>query len=124
MFKWVKKNFHLFIILGACVIVFNFFQEKEDYVKDYNLKIQALEAKVDSLHSENFELVKESKILEDELISSNKRIKNLNLKINVIKNETQQKIDSVDFFGDDELERFFSERYKSITKGQHSDTIN
>ena len=61
MFKWIKKNYSLFIVLGACIIVFNFFQKKEDYVEGYNLKIQALEAKVDSLHAENNELVKESK---------------------------------------------------------------
>jgi len=124
MFKWVKKNYHLFIILGACVIVFNFFQKKEDYVEDYNLKIQALEAKVDSLHAENSELVKESRVLEDQLASYDKRIKNLNLKINVIKKETQQRIDSVDFFGDDELERFFAERYKHIIEGHNQDSIN
>ena len=124
MFKWIKKNFHLFIILGACIVVFNFFNEKEDYVEDYSLKIQALEAKVDSLHAENSELVKESKVLEDKLISYDKKIKNLNLKINVIKKETQQKIDSVDFFGDDELERFFAERYEQIINGYNQDSIN
>lgn len=124
MFKWIKKNFHLFIILGACFIAFNFFQEKEDYVEDYNLKIQALEAKVDSLHAENSELVKESKVLEDQLLSYDKRIKNLNLKINVIKKETQQKLDSVDFFGDDELERFFAERYTHILQRHYTDSIN
>ena len=124
MLKWIKKNYHLFVILGAGIIVFNFFSKKEDYVEDYSLKIQALEAKVDSLHAENSELVKESKVLENQLANYDKRIKNLNLKINVIKNETQQKIDAVDSFGDDELERFFTERYKHIAKGQHQDSIN
>ena len=119
MLKWIKKNYHLFVILGAGIIVFNFFSKKEDYVEDYSLKIQALEAKVDSLHAENSELVKESKVLENQLANYDKRIKNLNLKINVIKNETQQKIDAVDSFGDDELERFFTERYR-----QYKDSIN
>jgi chromosome segregation ATPase len=123
MLKWIKKNYHLFVILGAGIIVFNFFSKKEEYVEDYSLKIQALEAKVDSLHTENSELVKESKVLENQLSKYDKRIKNLNLKINVIKNETQQKIDAVDSFGDDELERFFTERYLKV-KGQQKDTIN
>ena len=124
MFKWIKKNYSLFIVLGACIIVFNFFQKKENYVEGYNLKIQALEAKVDSLHAENNELVKESKVLEDQLTNYDKKIKNLNLKINVIKNETQQKISAVDFFGDDELERFFTERYKHLINRQYQDSIN
>tara|TARA_R110001592_G_scaffold1726_2_gene10253 strand:+ start:1381 stop:1752 length:372 start_codon:yes stop_codon:yes gene_type:complete len=123
MLKWIKKNYHLFVILGTCIIVFNFFLKEEDYVEDYSLKIQALEAKVDSLHTENSELVKESKVLENQLANYDKRIKNLNLKINVIKNKTQQKIDAVDSFGDDELERFFTERYLKV-KRQQKDTIN
>jgi uncharacterized coiled-coil DUF342 family protein len=124
MFKWLKKNYPLFIIIGACIIAFNFFGEKEDYVNEYNAKIKALEAKVDSLHSENNELVNESKLLEEQIAGYDEKIKNLNIKINVIKNETKQKVDAVDFFGDDELERFFAERYKHILEGQHQDTIN
>ena len=64
MFKWLKKNYPLFVIIGACVIIYHFFGEKEDYVSEYNAKIKALEAKVDSLHAENSELVNESKLLE------------------------------------------------------------
>ena len=124
MFKWLRKNYPLFIIIGACIIAFNFFGEKEDYVNEYNAKIKALEAKVDSLHSENNELINESKLLEEQIAGYDERIKNLNIKINVIKNETKQKVDAVDFFGDDELERFFAERYKHILEGQHQDTIN
>lgn len=124
MFKWLRKNYPLFIIIGACIIAFNFFGEKEDYVNEYNAKIKALEAKVDSLHSENNELINESKLLEEQIAGYDEKIKNLNIKINVIKNETKQKVDAVDFFGDDELERFFAERYKHILEGQHQDTIN
>lgn len=124
MLKWLRKNYPLFIIIGACIIAFNFFGEKEDYVNEYNAKIKALEAKVDSLHSENNELINESKLLEEQIAGYDEKIKNLNIKINVIKNETKQKVDAVDFFGDDELERFFAERYKHILEGQHQDTIN
>jgi len=124
MFKWLKKNYPLFVIIGACIIAFHFFGEKQDYIADYNAKIEALEAKVDSLHSENSALVNESKLLEEEIANYDKRIKNLNFRINVIKNETKQKVDAVDSFGDDELERFFAERYKHIIEGQHTDSNN
>jgi uncharacterized coiled-coil DUF342 family protein len=124
MFKWLRKNYPLFIIIGACIIAFNFFGEKEDYVNEYNAKIKALEAKVDSLHSENNELINESKLLEEQIAGYDEKIKNLNIKINVIKNETKQKVDAVDFFGDDELERFFAERYKHILEGHNTNTNN
>jgi uncharacterized coiled-coil DUF342 family protein len=124
MFKWLRKNYPLFIIIGACIIAFNFFGKKEDYVNEYNAKIKALEAKVDSLHSENNELINESKLLEEQIAGYDEKIKNLNIKINVIKNETKQKVDAVDFFGDDELERFFAERYKHILEGHNTNTNN
>lgn len=124
MFKWLKKNYPLFVIIGACILVYHFFGEKEDYVNEYNAKILALEAKVDSLHSENTELEKESKLLEEKIAGYDEKIKTLNLRINVIKNETKQKVDAVDTFNDDELERFFTERYKHILEGHHADSIN
>ena len=53
---WLKRNLNLLVIIGACIIVFTFFNKKEDYVEEYNAKIKALEQEVDSLHSENDEL--------------------------------------------------------------------
>ena len=49
----------------------------------------------------------------DELtVFINVKIDNLNRNINVIKKETKQKLEAIDFFGDDMLEQFFAERYK------------
>jgi len=124
MITWLKKNYPLFVIIGACILIYHFFGEREDYVSEYNAKIEALEAKVDSLHSENDELINESKLLEVKIAEYDAKINKLNVRINVIKNETKQKVDAVDFFGDDELERFFAERYKHILEGQHQDSIN
>lgn len=88
-------------------------------VKSYESKIEALEKKVDSLHAENDVLYKEADSLELKLQEFDIRIVTLNKQIKVIKYETKQKLDAVDFFGDDELERFFSDRYR-----QHTDSIN
>ena len=93
-------------------------------IESYQTEINFLQQKIDSINVYNGELKLEADSLSSKIVEYNSRINKLNRTIIVIKNETQQKIDSVDFFGDDELERFFSERYKSITKGQHSDTID
>ena len=121
-----KERFLYFAIVffGVYYLVNMYSSNEKEYIIEYSSKIEALEAKVDSLHTENNELVKESKVLEDQLTDYDKKIKNLNLKINVIKNETQQKISAVDFFGDDELERFFTERYKHLINRQYQDSIN
>ena len=39
MFKWLKKNYQLFVIIGACILVFRFLDDKESYVSEYNDKI-------------------------------------------------------------------------------------
>ena len=107
------------IVIVLILIGYIFTQDKPDYVKGYNDKIEALEAKIDSLHSKNDILVIESDSLKHQIISYNNEIKQLNSRIYVIKKQTQQKVNNVDSFGNDELEKFFAERY-----GQHNDSIN
>ena len=124
MSKWLKRNYPLFVIIGACILIYHFFGEREDYVSEYNDKIALLEKKVDSLHAENSELENESKLLEEQIAGYDETIRNLNIRINVIKNETKKKVVAVDTFGIDELERFFTERYKHILKGQHENSDN
>ena len=118
MLKWLKKNYPILVIVGACILVFHVFNDKEDYVSKYNAKIEALEKKVDSLHQENNFLEKEADSLELAIEQSDKKIKQLNTRIYVIKKETRQQLDAVDLFGDDELEQFFAKRYRQ------SDSIN
>ena len=124
---WLGRNLNLLVIVGACIIVFVFFQKREDYVQDYNSKIEALEQKVDSLHHINDELTFKIDTLNVEI---NKLDQELDLKDNRINNlryEISTKVDAVDNFNDDELERFFTERYRqyldSITK-TNSETSN
>jgi len=88
-------------------------------VASYEQKVNALERKVDSLHAKNTLLVHEADSLQVKLDEYDKRIGKLNYQIKVIKYETKQKLDAVDLFGDDELERFFSNRYR-----YNKDSIN
>ena len=104
----------------AIAIFFILKQEPEQVdLSPYINKIEALEKKVDSLHSKNVALEKAADSLEVKISEYDIKIRNLNYNINFIKRETKAKLDSIDKFGDDELERFFSERYYSKT-----DSIN
>lgn len=117
-----KKNIFniVLIIVVFALLAFVFFRDdSEKYVKEYNNKIEALEQKVDSLHSGNDELKIHSKELEHKVAEYDDKIKKLNTRIYVIKKQTQQKLKAVDSFGDDELEQFFTNRYR-----QHTDSIN
>jgi peptidoglycan hydrolase CwlO-like protein len=117
---WLKKNLNLLVIIGACIIVFTFFNKKEDYVEEYNAKIEALEQKVDSLHSVNDELTFKIDTLNVQIGKLDQELDLKDNKINNLRYEISTKVDAVDNFNDDELERFFTERYRqyldSITK--------
>ncbi len=93
-------------------------------IESYQTEINFLQQKIDSINVYNGELKLEADSLSNKIVEYDSRINKLNRTIIVIKNETQQKIDSVDFFGDDELERFFAERYKHILQGHDTDTNN
>ena len=111
---------YILVAIGGVIvynIVFTKYNLKTD-VENYERMIKQLEAKVDSLHSKNDKLEFQADSLETKLNQSDKRIKLLNSRIYVIKRQTQEQLDAVDLFGDDELEQFFAKRYRQ------SDSIN
>jgi peptidoglycan hydrolase CwlO-like protein len=115
---WLKKNLNLLVILGACIIIFTFFEKREDYVEEYNAKIIALEQKVDSLHHENDELTFKIDTLNVEISKLDQQLDLKDDRINNLRYEISTKVDAVDSFNDDELEKFFTKRY-----GQYLDSI-
>ena len=117
----MSKSNILNIILIVAVFALLFFVfggDNEDYTAEYNAKIEALEQKIDSLHQKNTALELEADSLESAIAGYDTKIKQLNTRIYVIKKETKAQLDAVDLFGDDELEQFFSKRYRQ------SDSIN
>jgi peptidoglycan hydrolase CwlO-like protein len=112
MLKWLKKNYQLFVIIGACILVFRFLDDKESYVSEYNDKIIALEQKVDSLHHINDELTFKIDTLNIQIGKLDQQLDLKDNKINNLRYEISTKVDAVDDFNDDELERFFTERYR------------
>lgn len=117
----MSKSNILNIILIVAVFALLFFVfggDNEDYTAEYNAKIEALEQKIDSLHQKNTALELEADSLNSAIAGYDKKIKQLNTRIYVIKKETKAQLDAVDLFGDDELEQFFAKRYRQ------SDSIN
>lgn len=116
------QGYLLFAILGGFVAWMIWGQSKiEVDVKAYQDKIDKLEKKVDSLHAENTHLEIESDSLLQEISDYDNKIKNLNIKINVIQKETKAKLDAINSYSTSELQQFFTERYGS---GFVQDSIN
>lgn len=102
----------IFILLST--LIYFVFLGDERYVEDYNIKIDALEAKVDSLHHINDDLVFKIDTLNQEIVKLDLEIGQQDKKIVTLKYKVNEKVNSVDNFNDDELERFFTERYKQV----------
>lgn len=91
-------------------------------VEKYETQINILQEEINLLSSKNDSLQLEAGSLKIRISEYDDKIKSLNSRIYVIKQETKDKVDAVDLFGDDELERFFAERYLIKTdssSGQH-----
>jgi len=116
------QGYLLFAILGGFVAWMIWGQPRIDVdVESYELKIQMLEERIDSINTQNAELKLAADSLNTRISEYDVKINKLNSRIYVIKKETEQKLDAVDKFGDDELERFFADRYRQY---QDQDSIN
>jgi len=102
------QGYLLFAILGGFVAWMVWGQPEINVdVKAYEDRINKLEMKVDSLHTQNTHLEIKSDSLVDKIASYTNRINNLNTKINVIQKETKAKLDAVNSYSIDELQQFF-----------------
>jgi|TARA_B100000780_G_scaffold47268_1_gene29384 hypothetical protein len=106
----------IFILLSS--LIYFVFLGDEEYVVDYSTKINELETKVDSLHSINNSLVFKIDTLNNQIVKLDKAIDLQDSKIVTLKYKVNEKVNNVDLYKYDELERFFTERYR-----QHFDTI-
>lgn len=86
-------------------------------IKKYENQINALQSEIDQLEGINDSLQLQAAVLNEKLIEYNSTIDKLNKEIDVIQDETKKKLDSVDRFNGDQLQKFFTERYRinSIT---------
>ena len=107
------QGYLLFAILGGFVAWMVWGEPKIDVdIEAYQLKIELLEKKVDSLHTKNNFLEKESDSLVGKITFYTNRINKLNDRINVIQIETKRKIDAVNNYSTSELQQFFTDRYR------------
>ena len=105
------------VFFGAYYLINMYSSNEDEYINEYNNKIEDLESKINSLHSINEELTLEIDTLNNQIIKLDQEISKQDIKIVTLKRQTNEKVNNVDSFGDDELEQFFAERY-----GQYFDS--
>ena len=102
----------ILLCLTTLAIFFILGKKPDIDIEKYETQINILQQQILMLESVNDSLQLESVELEKKVAAYDVMIDNLKGKINVIQEETKQKLDAIDFFGDDQLEQFFADRYK------------
>jgi chromosome segregation ATPase len=109
--KLTKQDIVLVIIALLCLYnIFNTNSIKTD-VKGYEDKIEALQTKVDSAQAVNEKIDVKIDSVKDNVVNITKEIHHIDNNISIIKQQTDEKINSVDSFTANELEQFFTNRY-------------
>jgi peptidoglycan hydrolase CwlO-like protein len=109
--KITKELILLLIIAG--LLIFNMFTMntvKTD-VKKYEDKIISLQVSVDSFAKNNSEINDKITNLNGNVVNITNKIEKVDKTINIIKKNTDEKINRVDSFSINELELFFANRY-------------
>jgi len=109
-----KERFLYFAIVffGVYYLVNMYSSNEEEYVTGYNNKIEALNDKINSLHSVNENLTIEINTLTTQILVLDQEISKQDSKIVILKKQTNEKVNNVDSYRYDELEQFFTERYR------------
>lgn len=107
-----KQNILLVII--ACLAAYSIFQGHgiRTDVAGYNAKIDSIQNEIDSIQDVNKALTEQIVMIDKEIDKVDGNINNVTKNITVIKNQTHEKIDSVNNYNFSDLEKFFTDRYK------------
>ena len=104
----------ILLCLTTLVIFFILRKQPELDIKKYEDQINALQSEINQLEGVNDSLQVEAALLNDKLIEYDNTIDKLNEEIDVIQDETRKKLDSVDRYNRDQLQKFFSDRYRTL----------
>ncbi len=109
-----KERFLYFAIVffGVYYLVNMYSSNEEEYITEYNSKIEALNIKINSLHNVNENLTLKIDTLSNQISVLDQEISKQDNKIVILKKQTNEKVNNVDSYRYDELEQFFTERYR------------
>lgn len=105
---------NILLVLIACLAAYTIFQGSKirTDVAGYNAKIDSIQTEIDSVQLVNEKLTEQIVTIDKEIDKVDGNINNVTKNITIIKNQTHEKIDSVNNYNFSDLEKFFSDRYK------------
>lgn len=103
------------LICLTTLAVFFILKEKPKLdIQKYEDQINTLQSEINQLEGVNDSLLVQAGVLNEKLSEYDNTINKLNYRINVIQDKTKKKLDSVDRYNRDQLQKFFSERYRNL----------
>ena len=114
---WDKRVLLAIVLIELFIIISFLFVDTEVEVDAYQKQIEALDAKIDSLHQDNDQLQVRIDYMYEQAIGYEKTIKLLTDDLNNVRKSTNEKINSVNSFSNSELQSFFTDRYDTLKQG-------
>lgn len=109
--KLTKQDIVLVIIALLCLYnIFNTSSIKTD-IKGYKQQIDSIQTKVDSAQVVNQKIDTKIDSVKDNVVNITKEIHHIDNNISVIKQQTDEKINTINTYSASELEQFFTNRY-------------
>lgn len=106
-----RQNILLLIIVSLALWnILNTSGIKTD-VKSYKEKIENIQVEIDSSQSVNREMIEKVLVIKETINSITKEIHEIDNNIEKVKEQTDEKVISVGFIGNVELEKLFADRY-------------
>jgi peptidoglycan hydrolase CwlO-like protein len=115
-----KQNILFYIVIGLCIYnIFNVKGIKTD-INGYKNNIENIQKKVDSAKTVNTKIGYKIDSVKQKVVTINRDIHHIDKTITIVKQNTNEKSNSINKFSNPELEYFFTNRYnKTITGNQN-----
>jgi translation elongation factor P/translation initiation factor 5A len=111
--KIINNRQNILLVIVIMLVLWNILNTngiKTD-VKSYKEKIENIQVEVDSAQLINKEMDEKVLVIKESVNSITKEIYEIDNNIEMVKEQTDEKVISVGFIGNVELERLFAERY-------------
>jgi peptidoglycan hydrolase CwlO-like protein len=103
----------ILLIIIALLAGYTIFQMKgiKTDVAGYNAKIDSIQNEIDSVQTVNTKITEQIVTIDKEIDVVGDNVNNVTKNITLIKNETDEKVNSITTIGNVELEQLFTNRY-------------
>jgi len=105
----------ILLCITTLVIFFMLKERPKLDIQKYENQINMLQSEINLLETANDSLKIEAAVLNEKITEYDNTIEQLNNQIDIIEDETKKKLDSISRFDKRQLQKFFSDRYKSST---------